>query len=257
MFSGLVNVYSDYIKRKHANEKFDSDLKQYQKMYDSNGGIAISKLFPQRYDYLCSAGNVDAHYFLQDIYAANYILKNGSSTHYDIGSRVDGFISHLLASPSLDSLTMIDIRPFPHQIDRLKFIQSDATNLSEIEDNSLASLSCLHAVEHFGLGRYGDAVDPQACFKAMKSFQRVVDKGGLLVLSVPISNKDECFFNAHRIFKPLTILTQFDEMKLVEFAYIHDMCLCVEEGEEATRKIGEHLYRFGLYDCGIFCLVKL
>ena len=60
-------------------------------------------------------------------------------------------------------ITIIDIRPLPIKVSNLKFIQANATNLDGIKDNSIESLSSLHAVEHFGLGRYGDPVDPDAC----------------------------------------------------------------------------------------------
>lgn len=120
---------------------------------------------------------------------AKKIIHKQPNEHYDIGSRVDGFIAHLLSG--LDAkITIIDIRPLSIQVPNLKFIQANATNLDGIEDNSIESLSSLHAVEHFGLGRYGDPIDPDACFKAMESLQRVVKQNGILYFSVPIGKTD-------------------------------------------------------------------
>lgn len=48
-------------------------------------------------DYRNNAGSIDYHYFYQDIYVANKVLHNGHKHIYDIGSRLDGYISHLLA----------------------------------------------------------------------------------------------------------------------------------------------------------------
>lgn len=146
------------------------------------------------------AGRLDEHYFLQDIWMAKQVISNCSGEHYDIGSRVDGFIAHLL-SMDID-VTLIDIRSLDIEVGNLKFVQGDATNLSSISDKSISSLSSLHAVEHFGLGRYGDEIDPAAWKKVLHSFNRVLKKDGLLYLSVPIGEKNHVIFNAHRIFAP-------------------------------------------------------
>ena len=156
-------------------------------------------------------------YLVQDLWAAQKIYQlPREHTHYDIGSRVDGFITHLLSFR--DNVTLIDIRPLPYFIDGgLSFIQADATNLNTIEDSSVYSLSALCSLEHFGLGRYGDPIDSQACFKAFNAIQRVVVPGGRAYISVPIG-RERIEFNAHRIFYPTTIIKCFGDMKLVEFS---------------------------------------
>lgn len=118
------------------------------------------------------------------------------------------------------------------------------------------SLSSLHAVEHFGLGRYGDRIDPTACFTAMRSLQRVVRKGGRLYFSVPIGKKDSVYFNSHRIFSLSTILKSFDEMDLVEFSYIHDYRIQTFEGSAARALIKQGAIPIDDYDCGIFIFSK-
>lgn len=126
-------------------------------------------------DWNGDAGTLD-YYFWQDLWAAKKIFQRRPSQHLDIGSRIDGFVAHVL---SFMPVTMIDVRPLSEseKVEGLNFIQADATNLENIPDNSLESLSSLCAPEHFGLGRYGDPVDAQACFKAMKSMQRVTGGG--------------------------------------------------------------------------------
>ncbi|HHY1437048.1 TPA: DUF268 domain-containing protein [Campylobacter jejuni] len=78
--------------------------------------------------------------------------------------------------------------------------------MEEIKDNSVDSLSALCSVEHFGLRRYGDPIEPDAWEKALRSFQRVLKIGGKLYFSVPIGNENRVCFNAHRVFKPETII---------------------------------------------------
>jgi len=164
------------IKHPLMMKKFFSDFKAYNKANknpDFNASLKHSFICLAEWD--ASAGLLD-YYFWQDLWASKKIFEKHPSEHFDIGSRVDGFIAHVL---SFMTVTMIDIRPLPEKIENLKFIQADATNLENIPDNSIESLSSLCAPEHFGLGRYGDPVDPDACFKAMKSMQRVIQRGGV------------------------------------------------------------------------------
>ena len=96
-------------------------------------------------------------YFFQDMWAAREIYRSNVKHVYDIGSRMDGYIAHLLAMEV--HVTLLDIRPFPHKVEGIDFIQTNATDLSNIPDESIETLSSLCALEHFGLGRYGDPID--------------------------------------------------------------------------------------------------
>ena len=185
---------------------------------NSSFPLTIKSLRPLMADRYREAGSVGGQYFFQDIWAAKKILKQAPKTHIDIGSRIDGFISHLLC---FREVNVIDIRPITSSIDGLHFVQGDATHLAGYADNSLESISSLHAVEHFGLGRYGDPVDPEACFKAMKAFQRVLKPGGRLYFSVPIG-REKVYFNSHRIFNPFTIVKTFAGLELLSFSAIND-----------------------------------
>lgn len=204
-------------------------------------------------DFESEAGLTLKHYFAQDIWGAKKILMNRPEMHYDIGSRIDGFISHLLVF--LDSVNYIDIRPLPNEIDNLNFIQGDATNLENIIDNSIESISSFHAIEHFGLGRYGDKLDPEACFKAMKAFERVLAIGGFLYIGVPIGPKNKVIFNAHRIFRPQTIIESFKNLKLIEFAIVRGESpnyevIDLEDIDKTSNNIED-------YSCGLFMFKKV
>ena len=178
----------------------------------------VKNLYPCLNDWDANAGSLGC-YFWQDLWAARKIFHARPSSHYDIGSRVDGFIAHVL---SFMPVTMIDIRPLPQKVEGLKFVQADATNLEGIEDNSIISLSSLCAPEHFGLGRYGDPVDPEACFAALRSMQRVLAHGGHLYIAVPVGDVCGVAFNAHRIFTPELVAESMNELKLVDFTVASD-----------------------------------
>lgn len=211
-FSKILKAYYLYFK----------DMQKYNELSKDESNFRIDKknLNKQIFDRFDSAGSIDPHYFLQDIYFAKKIINRNVSKHYDIGSRIDGFISHLLSSQI--NVTMIDIRPLPYTIDNLNFIEGNATNLNTIKDNSIDSLSSLHAVEHFGLGRYGDPLDPSAWKNALHEYERVISEDGTLYLSTPIGSEDMLCFNAHRIYNPNTIVKQLKNLDLVSFAYIKD-----------------------------------
>ena len=145
--------------------------------------IRISGLLPLTTDWLHSAGKAKGHYFHQDVWAARKVFEVRPKQHIDIGSRIDGFVAHVL---TFMPITVIDVRPLQSSLPNLTFVQGDATNLSEFPDNSVESLSSLHAVEHFGLGRYGDPIDPDAYFNAMREMARILKPEGRLYFSVPI-----------------------------------------------------------------------
>lgn len=203
-------------------------------------------------DYNASAGKPLEHYFAQDIWAAARIHEALPEKHYDIGSRLDGFLAHLLVF--CRDITYIDIRPLPFEIPGLHFVRGDATNLEGIEDASIESLSSLHAIEHFGLGRYGDPIDPEACFKVMKAFQRVLKPDGKLYLGVPLASENKLIFNAHRLFHPRTIIESFDKMELVDFriVYSDSYCATIVEIEDIDRKCSS----IPDYTCGLFEFIK-
>lgn len=206
---GVGRFFSDLFKYSRMNNKLSKPFRFSLSLMDS---------FPILTDFGDSAGSAQGHYFHQDLWVARKIYKAKPSEHYDVGSRIDGFITSLL---TFMPVTVMDVRPLTSHVPGLTFIQQDATHLAGFPDQSIGSLSTLHAVEHFGLGRYGDPVDPDACFKAMRSFARVLKPGGRLYFSVPIG-RERLEFNAQRVFSPLTILEVFKDLKLVSFAAVND-----------------------------------
>lgn len=229
---------------------FAEDMEKYKQMNRRESfSIREENLYPIITDRSNPAGALN-NYMLQDLWAAKLIHRSGVKKHCDIGSRVDGFITHLLAMDI--EVTMIDIREYPGKLENLKFVQADATTLDGVEDESIESLSALCSLEHFGLGRYGDPVDPEACFQCFKAMQRKMKKGGRLYVAVPVG-KERVEFNAHRIFYASTIAECFSEMELREFS--------VGLGSEIDADIKD-IHKYDTYDIkgagrfGLFYLVK-
>jgi hypothetical protein len=196
-----------------------ADWLRYSKLNTSPAfKIRLRYATPMLTDRYASAGAASGHYFHQDLWAARKIHERGPDKHLDIGSRIDGFVAHVL---TFMPLTIVDIRSMKSDIQGLTFLQDDATTLSKLPSNSVQSLSSLHVAEHFGLGRYSDPIDPEACFKFMRSLERVLAPCGRLYFSVPVG-KERVDFNAHRVFSPRTILDTFSGLRLESFSYVSD-----------------------------------
>jgi len=136
---------------------------------------------------------------------------------------------------------VIDIRPAPSGIKGVVFHQLDLMGaLPEKWHGCADSLSCLHTIEHFGLGRYGDPIDPNGHHKGLEQLKRMVAEGGRLYLSTPIGPQ-RIEFNAHRIFGASTLLGWFaDGWEIERFAVIDDSNRVHEEVDWESPEARNH-----------------
>ena len=120
------------------------------------------------------------------------------------------------------------------------------------EDKSISSLSCMHVVEHIGLGRYGDPMDYDGDLKAISELKRVISSGGNLLFVVPIG-KNKIMYNAHRVYSYAQIVSHFKNFELIEFSLIQDD----ELGDNIIENAPENLADKQTYGCGLFWFKKL
>lgn len=161
----------------------------------------------------------------------------------DVGS----WTAYLGFFSSLQPTEFVDIRPAELHLPGLTPSEGSVLRLPNT-NNSLESLSCLHVVEHIGLGRYGDPIDPLGTMKALKELSRVVAKGGDLYLSLPVG-VEKIFFNAHRITHPRVVLENMEGMKLVSLSGVLDDGQYLENA-------GLELLSRQRYGCGLFHFLK-
>ena len=158
----------------------------------------------------------DRHYVLHTAWAARVVAQNKPSVHIDVSSSL--YFSAIVSA--FVRTEFYDYRPAELNLSNLKSQSADLLSLP-FADQSVASLSCMHVIEHIGLGRYGDPLDPQGDTKAMAQLQRVVAKGGSLLLVVPVG-KPRVHFNAHRVYSHQMIKDAFPQLQLCATALIPD-----------------------------------
>lgn len=175
-------------------------------------------ILPCLHDWYEEGGATKDEYFLQDLHVARRIYLASPAKHVDIGSRIDGFVAHVA---SFREIEVFDIRPVTSLIPGVLFKQADLMNPHEPLAEYCDSLSCLHALEHFGLGRYGDPVDPHGYEAGLGNMAKILRPSGLFYLAVPIG-RERVEFNAHRIFDPCALvqLAAVNGLLLKEFAWI-------------------------------------
>lgn len=187
----------------------------------------------------------DPHYFYQGGWLARRIVGLSRETlHVDIGSSVQT----LSVLSALVPTVFVDYRPLNAHLANLICIGGDITSLP-FADGSLQSLSCMHVIEHVGLGRYGDPIDPAGAARAALELERVLAPYGRLYLTAPVGRERVCF-NAHRVFSPYAFQKLMPGLKLKEFSWIDD--------DGAFHECGEQADAIDLdYGCGFYLFEKI
>lgn len=186
---GLPNYVTDYWKFKAG----------------FSGSLVFQPCLGDRFN---QAGATSNEYFWQDLLVARQVFLRRPDKHVDVGSRIDGFVAHVA---SFREVEVFDIRLVTTSIPGVLFRRADFMSADSVaayvrsEQGYCDSLSCLHAIEHFGLGRYGDQVDPQGYVRGIGNLAKLLVPGGRLYLSTPIG-RQRVEFNANWVFAPSTIL---------------------------------------------------
>jgi predicted SAM-dependent methyltransferase len=186
---------------------------------------------------------IDPHYFYVNSWAMRRVIAQNPEKHYDFASQV--VFSSLLSAvvPTI----YVDIRPLQVSLDGLSCEAGDLTHLP-YGSGSLSSISCLHVIEHVGLSRYGDSLDPDGYLKAANELKRVLANGGNLLIAVP-TGISRIYFNAHRVFSVEQCLKMFSGLKLVELSGVMDDGSYVENVDPKVLNACQ-------YGCGFYWFKK-
>ncbi len=225
--------------------KFNKEFKIFKKTDNQRFSVKSKDQYPCLNDK-DMATSFDKHYVYHSAWAARKLKDISPKKHIDISS----FTYFATLVSAFIPIDFYEYNPTKIDLDNLTHKYADLTRLP-FDDNVVDCLSCMHVVEHIGLGRYSDAIDVDGDLKAISELKRVVAKGGYLLFVVPIGGQAKVMFNAHRIYNYRQIISYFKEFELVEFSPIPDQ---LEQGiiinateEQSNQK---------KYGCGCFLLQK-
>jgi SAM-dependent methyltransferase len=188
----------------------------------------------------------DRHYVYHTAWAARILAGTRPPRHVDVSSLL--YFSTIVSA-------FVPVEFYEYRLPKLKLkgLETKHADLYALPfaDASVPSLSCMHVVEHVGLGRYGDSLDPDGDLKAMAELKRVLAVGGDLLFVVPVG-KPRIMFNSHRIYSYGQVVNCFGGLELAGFALIPDGS---EDGgliEGATEEMSDAQS----YGCGCFWFRK-
>lgn len=241
---GRIIIHLGFNPRQLLSLKHYLKYKKHRSQWLKQGG-KILRNYMILSDFDEEAGQTKGHYFHQDLLIAQKINQHKPKRHVDIGSRLDGFVAHVA---SFREVEVIDIRPMPQSPHKnLKFNHADFMQPTSMQKTD--SLSCLHAIEHFGLGRYGDPIDVNGHIKGIENLVKLLEPDGRLYISFPIGKSDEVHFNAHRVFHPRSIINLQcvkKSLRLIQFDFVDD------HGDLHTDIDLENFTDKVSYGCGIY-----
>jgi SAM-dependent methyltransferase len=217
-------------------------LRAYAGMLSAAGDPTTIEPFPQLSDATTTTP-YDPHYVHQGPWVFRQLLKHAPSKHVDVGSSVMylGFFSAVAPTE------FVDIRPVEMGMPGLTALSGSLLDLP-FDSASQVSVSCLHVVEHVGLGRYGDPLDINGTMRACAELERILAPGGLLYLSLPIG-RPRINFNAHRVHTPAQVREYFRSLELVGLDAVMDDGSYVADCDPRDLEGQE-------YACGMFAFTR-
>jgi hypothetical protein len=227
---------------------FAKDWRQFKSGY--HGEMTMMPCLHDRYD---EGGIAKGEYFWQDLSVAQWIASASPTKHVDVGSRIDGFVAHVA---SFREIEVFDVRPISNHIPcvifkQVDFMQSAIAADFGAGDGYCDSLSCLHALEHFGLGRYGDPIDVKGYKKGIANLAKLLKPKGRLYLSTPIG-RQRVEFNANWVFSPQTIIhtAHANGLELIELYTLNTSgtgLLQVDLTEPTLTNLAQQRYNLGIF----------
>ncbi|RYY55794.1 MAG: DUF268 domain-containing protein [Chitinophagaceae bacterium] len=221
--------------------RFFQFLPEFIRFRKLNGGRFLIKL---RDIYPCLKDKVtttpfDHHYTYHPAWAARCIAGTRPAEHVDISSIL--YFGSMLSA--FVPTRFYDYRPAELNLSGYQTGFADL-NALPFPDNELESLSCMHTIEHIGLGRYGDKADGNGDLKAIAELKRVLKPGGNLYFVTPVG-KPKIEYNAHRIYSFEQIVSYFAPLKLKEFSMVPDTGGFINNADPAT--VADQNYACGCF----------
>jgi SAM-dependent methyltransferase len=218
---------------------FKNKIKKGSRDFD----ISLKNIYPCIGDKTSTTG-FESHYIYHTSWAARKVNEINPKKHVDISSSL--YFSGIVSA--FTPIDFYDYRPAKINLSNLDSKKGDLMELP-FKNDSVSSISCMHTIEHIGLGRYGDPIDPEGDLKAIKELERVVKPGGHIIFVTPVG-KPKIRFNAHRIYSYKQILSYFKNSDLVEFS------LFSEKKDAFLTNADPKISAEEDFGCGCFLFIK-
>jgi len=243
----LEKILSNIIVKINYQIKMYNDWSEFKTKHSFSRFTLLKK--DRIYYYLDATRTTefDHHYVYHLAWAARLLAQTRPTVHYELSSSL--YFCTMVSA--FVPIKFFDYRPVKINLSNFSSDYADITCLP-FKDGSIQSLSCMHTVEHIGLGRYGDPIDPDGDLKAIAEIKRVLSNRGNLFFVVPIGKDAKIMFNAHRIYTYDQITTYFKDFEIVEFSLITNNPNMDDFIENADPKLIEQC----TYGCGCFWFRK-
>lgn len=220
------------------------DFLNFAEAADKRFALRWSDIYPCVRDKTIKTG-FDRHYVYFTSWAARQLAESRPEKHVDISSSLyfAGIVSAFVP------VDFYDYRPADLSLSNLSSQKADLTALP-FANNSIASLSCMHVIEHIGLGRYGDPLDPEGDIKSARELSRVLAPGGTLLFVTPVGAEARIEYNAHRIYSYQAVLDLFPDLTLREFTVVP------EKSGAPIYHASPEILKNERYACGCFVFTK-
>jgi hypothetical protein len=222
--------------------EFVGEMNKFKKMSDGRFTIEWKNVYPSLKDKL-ETTPFDQHYIYHPAWAARVLAKTRPSYHIDFSSK----LAFSTIVSAFIPVKFYDYRPADLHLSNLESSFGDLTNIS-LPDNSQPSVSCMHTIEHVGLGRYGDPLDPKGDIKAIEELKRITAPNGDLLFVTPVG-RPRIEYNSHRIYSHEQVINLFAPFTLQEFSLVPDAGGLVENATKELADMQE-------YGCGCFWFKK-
>lgn len=222
--------------------EYMTEMKKFRDLSDARFSVNYKDVYPCLTDKMKTTP-FDQHYTYHPAWAARILAATKPQYHVDFSSIL--YFGTMLSA--FIPVKFYDYRPADIHLDGWEGRFADLCKL-DIADNEFESVSCMHTVEHIGLGRYGDKIDPAGDIKAVKELMRITKPGGTILFVTPVG-RPRIEFNGHRIYSFELVTGMFEGCELAEFSLIPDAGGLIRNADPALVK-DQH------YGCGCFWFKK-
>lgn len=220
-----------------------SEYGKYSKQNDGRFSVSAADFYPCLNDKIVQTP-FDQHYTYHPAWAARILAKTKPDYHVDFSSIL--YFGTMLSA--FIPVRFYDYRPADLHLSNWKGGFADLCKL-DIADHSFPSVSCMHTIEHIGLGRYGDKIDPKGDIKAIQELKRITSPGGDILFVTPVG-RQRIEFNAHRIYSFEMVEELFSGCQLMDFSLVPDGGGLIENADPKLVKEQQ-------YGCGCFWFKKI